>query len=171
MFCFVLAFLTQSCENQNDIDLATPENINLVETRNDDHPVRPPGSTSTANIPEGCGGLIEKPVCKPICLPRYEACLRKARAAFIESWFEEGCDAWVVDVTPYLTNQMIHIPIMIGEEDIITTIPHPTIPNFNEIYYNASIEGCVEIGSTFSGDFRDACFDCTIDYFDCCDEE
>jgi len=80
---------------------------------------------------------------------------------------ESGCDAWIIDVTPYLTNQMVHIPVEMGGQDVTTTIPHPSIPDF-DIFYNIDLEGCDTAFDDMLVSFNDDCFACKVAYDNCC---
>jgi len=83
---------------------------------------------------------------------------------------ESGCDAWIQDVSPFLTNQMIHLPIFLGGQDIITTGPHDEIPDFTSLYYNSSLEGCTpdEIENAIRELFLEECFLCKQAFDECC---
>ena len=162
---------TFSCEKQESaLPLADNATNTIVNTRNDDHPVLPPGSTAIFTI-FSCQELTEFAQiedCSTSCFTEYKACERRARANLIKIWFESDCDAWVPDVTPFLTDQMVHIPVMIGEDDVITTIPHPSIPDFNSIYYNSTINDCEFLAIPFGEAFMGACSACEEAYADCC---
>jgi len=61
---------------------------------------------------------------------------------------------------------MVHIPVQMGGQDVTTTIPHPSIPDF-EVFYNESLEGCDIFENLFTGNFISACVICENTYGDC----
>ena len=130
--------VTFSCEKQEVVTLSDNTASNLVETRNDDHSLRPLGSTTTSYI---------RPIC-PFSLQ------------------DSGCDAEAQNTTPYLANQVVHFLVVYGGQNATTTSLHPNIPDLSNLYYSTSLGGCDEADGNARNLFNDECRACNKDYYD-----